>query len=435
MDYQQEQNEWDNFVNQAIGSDAKLLSVSVYSSDSRIYQLDERIFKIRRITPASYRGRLNSLEDEFLILKHVSSIANIPKPKNYMRKKRWELMEMNKLPSLFMHDPTFGQPDESLKDFVSVMKLAWKLNKLGCSHGDYSPQNVGRNSEGFISLFDFDQACIANPLQCWLRDFLGIGISARPTDISLLKRACNVEIIGTFVRAIGFFKKAVIRLIRSFQNWRGLTITNVTPLQNRVALLGDHNLNKLAEAWSIAATSDASSPGHSVAYYSLDISGINFPGERPWVLRWNGIEESINFEGKKFLELGSNLGLLSIHAKLNGATACLGVDIDHDIVKAATMAANAFEVDIKFRQQNLDDASQWEKELNGYDIVSALSVLHWVKNKERVWSFLGTHKEILYEGHESNDEAEDSLRKHGFVKIVRLGQSERGRQMIYAKKN
>jgi SAM-dependent methyltransferase len=224
----------------------------------------------------------------------------------------------------------------------------------------------------------------------------------------------------------------MILAIRWYQHWRGIPTSTKTPLKARVALLENANLNILAEAWDIAARSNASSPGMPLAYYSLDICGINFPGERPWLLRWNIIRHKIDFKGKKFLELGCNLGLLATHAKLSGASTCLGLDIDHDIVQAASLVSRAFDVVVGFRQLNLDDPLQWEDEIGGYDIVSALSVMHWVKNKKRVRSFLGRHKELIYEGHEADIEAEENLRKIGFTQISSIGQSERGRRVFHA---
>ena len=85
MNYQQEQKEWDDFVAQEVGAGAQLLSVSLLSSDCRIYFLADSVFKIRRLTPASLRGRLNSLEDEFLILTRLTSIPAVPKPRHYRR--------------------------------------------------------------------------------------------------------------------------------------------------------------------------------------------------------------------------------------------------------------------------------------------------------------------------------------------------------------
>lgn len=435
MNYQQEQNEWDEFVRRTIGVETTLLNISVNSSDCRIYQAADSVYKIRRLTPASCRDRLNSLEDETLILGRMASISATPRPRHYMRTGAWEVLEMSVLPPLPVHDPTFRRPRESMQDFLRVARLVWQLNRMGCSHGDFNVHNVGRNVEGTLSLFDFDQACIANPLLCWLRDFLGIGIYARPNDVSLLRRARNVQIIWPLVKILGLPKRIIKGIIRGFQGRNGQFSAAQTSLQSRVALLEDVDLTILAEAWMLAARSSASSPGVHLAYYSLDISGINFPGERPWLLRWDSIRRNIDFKGKRFLELGSNLGLLSIHARLNGASACLGLDIDYDIVRAASLAARAFQVDVEFRQLSLDDPANWEVELGDFDIVSALSVVHWVKDKERVWAFLGRHREVIYEGHESDDEAENNLRRSGFTRVLSLGQSERGRKMFYATKD
>jgi len=431
MDYQKEQIEWDELVKQVLGDDAELKNVSVYSSDCRIYFSSNSVYKIRRLTPASIRGRLNSLEDEFLILKSLKSTSSVPKPIDYERRGSWEILRMTKIPSLTIFDPTFGQPKESIRDYLQILKFAWFLNMAGCSHGDFTLMNAGRNIEGSISVFDFDQALLGNPLRCWLRDFLGISINMQAMGISLLGRSCSVKMIWPFVKRLSFLKRFIISM---YQRLTGISIPAETLLKRRASLLDDDDLNILVEAWDIALISNASSPGRCLAYYSLDISGINFPGERPWLLRWNMIRNNIDFRGKKFLELGCNIGLLTTHAKLVGATACLGLDIDEDIVRAAILVSQAFHVEVNFLQLNLDDLVQWEDDLSGYDIVSALSVMYWINDKERVWSFLSKHKEVIYEGHEPDDQAEENLRKRGFIKIKNLGRSERGRKVFHAVK-
>ena len=433
MNYQKEQQEWDQFVTQEIGAEAKLRSISVSSSDCRVYSLADRVYKVKRLTPASIRGRLNSLEDEFLVMNNLTNIPSIATPCSYKRLEQWELLEMTEIKPLPIHDPTFGQPNESLKDFFQVVSFAWALNRRGCSHGDYHFQNIGRNVDGLLSAFDFDQAFVANPLLCWMRDFWGIGSLARRTDISLLQRARKVQYIWPVIAAFNLLRKTMVKAVRAIQGQRGSSALPF-PTQVRAALLKDGNLNTLAEAWGVAANSNASSPGLPLAYYSLDVSGVNFPGERPWLLRWNDINQAIDFKGKKFLELGCNMGLLATHAKLNGAIACLGVDVDLDIVKAASLASKAFGAEVKFKQLNLDDPRHWEAEIADYDIVSALSVMHWISDKKRAWSFLAQHGEIVYEGHESDIEAEENLRKIGFTNIHSIGQSERGRQVFYATK-
>jgi SAM-dependent methyltransferase len=207
-----------------------------------------------------------------------------------------------------------------------------------------------------------------------------------------------------------------------------------TDVRERVRLLNDPNLERIAEAWEVAARSSASAPGVRTAYYSLDIEGVHFPGERPWLLRWNRLRSAVSFEGKRFLELGSNMALLSIHAKLVGAAACRAVDVDTDILCAATLAAEGFGVDLETQVVDLDDPRDWERGLDGFDIVAALSVMHWIRDKARVWRFIATHREVLYEGHEVDDEAEKQLRLAGFDVVTRLGVTERNRQLFYGRR-
>jgi 2-polyprenyl-3-methyl-5-hydroxy-6-metoxy-1,4-benzoquinol methylase len=433
MRYLQEQEEWDQFIHDSLGEKAVLVSVSKFSSDCRVYRTTDSIFKIRRMTPSSVKGRNNSLEDECLILKQLSLVTGVPTAHSYRRTGLWEQLEMETLPELRGYDPTFRKPQETFKDFWGVVRVTLQLNRLGCSHGDLLWHNVGRNVEGGISVFDFDQACLASPWRCALRDILGVGTCERRSEFSLFNRLRDVQGIGILLRVMAKITKDLIKFLTK-------TCTSPTeridPLRStfvqRAMLQADPELEKLAQAWSVASRSNASAPGVDIAYYAIDISGINFPGERPWILRWERIRKNVEFKDKRLLELGCNMGLLSTHARLSGATSCLGIDLDKDILMAANLASRAFGADVVYRQLDLDDSSPWEEELKGFDIVSALSVLHWIKDKERVWAFIAKHKEVIYEGHESEQESERNLKRVGFAHIVRLGTTERNRQMFYA---
>jgi len=86
----------------------------------------------------------------------------------------------------------------------------------------------------------------------------------------------------------------------------------------------DPRLNKLLEAWRLAQKSNASSPALPLAYYAIDFEGYHFPGERPWNERWNRLKNVSGYSGKTILELGCNMGLLSIHLlKEAGAAKCI----------------------------------------------------------------------------------------------------------------
>ena len=197
----------------SLGGNTVLVSVSRYSSDCRVYRTRDAIFKIRRLTPSSIRGRNNSFEDEYLIMQQLSSVIGIPAVRSYKRMGEWEQMEMEVLPELCGYDPTFGMPHETFKDFGDIARVTWQLNRLGCSHGDLHWRNVGRNISGGISVFDFDQACLASPWRCAMRDMLGFGTCERRSECSLFNRLRYVQGIGFLLRATARLVKELIKLL------------------------------------------------------------------------------------------------------------------------------------------------------------------------------------------------------------------------------
>jgi hypothetical protein len=300
LKYLQEQDEWDQFVLNSLGQNAVLVSVSRFSSDCRVYRTNDAIFKIRRLTPASMRGRNNFLEDEYLILQRLSSVTGVPAARSSKRRGEWEQLEMEPLPELYGIDQTFGSPSETFKDFWNVVRVTRQMNRLGCSHGDLHWSKVGRNVEGGISVFGFDQASVAAPWRCAVRDMLGFFRCGRRRGMSLLNRLPLMQ-----GKAARFLRRVKARLIKELTKFLSKIVASSTPGPSStqsiplsksistqyVKLQADPALKTLAEAWSYA--SSKSSIG---CYYSLDIGGINFFGVRPWILRWERFRKTCGFQ-------------------------------------------------------------------------------------------------------------------------------------------
>lgn len=194
---------------------------------------------------------------------------------------------------------------------------------------------------------------------------------------------------------------------------------------------------RMLEAWRMAQRSDASSPGVQLAYYSLDYLGYHFPGERPWAARWATLRSITDCSGRRILELGCNMALLSsCLLKEGGAAACLAVDVDPQIIEAARLVASALGVCPDFRIQDFDAPEMWEDELEGFkpDIVFALNVLQWVRDKGRLMAFLGRFHEIIFEGHDSVEMEMRRFRDIGFSDIRLVTITERKRPLMYCRK-
>ena len=144
-----------------------------------------------------------------------------------------------------------------------------------------------------------------------------------------------------------------------------------------------------------------------------------------------------DYEGKTILELGCNMGLLSIYLlKEAGAANSIGVDHDKKILESAKLISEVFEVNPVFRQINFDSAKDWESELSSYkiDVVFALNVLNWVNDKERFLRFLSNFPEVIFEGHDTTEVERKRFEQVGFNTIEEIGYSERERIILKCRK-
>lgn len=422
--YLANRKKWERFVNQTFGDSAYLVNISRYSDNYRVYQLRNKIIKIRKVSKVHY-PRQNDLHGEYKLIQLLTNIFGLDNDPKYIHDDGWEVLS---------YDSIRGETLENVlpeKNFIEKIFLLYKVfiqilkfNIHGISHCDLELSNVIITEDNGVHLIDFDQAVKTSSLKALLRDMLG-----RDFD--------DVRGYGHFGRII---KSAFPRLsgvagfFRRFMAKDG-NKEQVLMVHQLHRGEGDEELGKLENAWNFGKQSNANWPGASVAYYSLTINGHHFPGERSWALRWEPISERVNFTDKRVVEMGCNLGLFSTFARLSGADYCLGLDHDDRILEGARLVSEAFGVKNDYEVVDFDEDNEWEKRYGGFDIVIALSVLNWIKKKDKFLKFLAQHNELLYEGHDSFDTEFERLRSVGFKKIEVITKSERGRYVFYARKN
>jgi predicted nicotinamide N-methyase len=266
-----------------------------------------------------------------------------------------------------------------------------------------------------VSLIDFDRARRLSPVKSAYRDWIGIGPRSLRSPYPFWKLALFA--LAPKVRSAGLRLRSAL-----------------TSPKTQPVVSADHDLADLDQAWRTAERSKANAKGQSQAYYAFSYRGRHFPGERAWYSRWDPIRASVDFTGKSVLELGCNMGMLSTFATLSGAASAHGVDHDADIVDAARLVARALGSGATFEQLDLMGSEPWEQRLSGRDIVTALSVVHWLPEKDRVLQFLGTHDELIYEGHDTLDIETARLRSIGFSRIDVVLETERDRHILHARK-
>jgi predicted Ser/Thr protein kinase len=304
---------------------------------------------------------------------------------------------------------------------VLVVRLAWR----GVSHDDLRPENVLVDDAGRVHLVDFDQASSGSFAICLARSLLGLGGGGQVSNTLLapLRERCQASL-----------PPALLRRLAARGNRELDAEATALP---RLPPGAGAELRALHAAWRIAAAAPASSPGRALAYYALDFGGLRWPGERPWAERWRVLRQITAVRGRRVLELGCNLGLLSIFLlREAGAATALAVDRDPLILEAASQAAAGFAVQPEFRRVDFDRDAGWEAALADFrpDVVFALSVLNWVEHPARLLAFLGRCEELVYEGHQSARTERRRLRSAGFTQIELIATSERGRPILHCRK-
>jgi len=389
---------WDD-IERRLGEETKLLATCAMSEGSnRVYVSGDRIHKVQLIDRVSPKPL--TLAEECNILKRLEGVHGVPQSASYTEYTNFAVLSYDRIEGEPIADYLAKNGFERKAWFRCLSELSSLLDsihKKGVIHRDLRPDNVLVGQDGTIALIDFDQAVA----------------SAHDTR--------QVDIHGA---------------------QRGI-VPPCIPLPQFIDMLGLSNeyygvVKQLERAWRVASRSDASSPGRNIAYYRWLFGHTELPGERDWFSRWDLIYSALRgvLPGARVLDLGCNLGLVATHCMLCGAKQVTGVDVYDDILDAARMVANAAGVEVDFIKGDLNspDFVDWLLKQE-YDVVLALSVAHWIENRDQAARILNSAPTLLFEGHAPASEEAVHLRGLGFAKVEPVGYSERLRAMYRASRD
>ncbi len=366
-------------------------------------------------------GRRQDLPGEAGVLQRSLGIPGIPQVVDWQQTPTLQVLVTRRLGGRPLSQLDLGW-GRLLWLTLRLALLVVRLARRGVSHDDLRPENVLIDPAGGLHLIDFDQASCGRPMVCLARSLLGLRLGGPPVSNSVLaplRERLQASLAPALLRA---FKRGGRRRPRP-----------LPPLPPAASA----EQTALHAAWRLAAASNASSPCAAIAYHELEFEGLTFPGERPWAARWQQLARITDYGGRRVLELGCNQGLLSIFLlKEAGAKAALAVDRDPQILEAAVQVARAFRVRPEFRRIDFDADRDWEAALAAFrpEVVFALSVSHWIRDRARFFAFLGRFDELIYEGHDSARTERRRLAAAGFTAIELVHSSERGRPVLHCRK-
>lgn len=408
-----EGEEWARFGATTLPPDARLLDVSKYDSNRRLYQSGDRIAKVvRRAAPGQPFGQ--ELSTEYAILQHLRGAVGLNRAPSFHRHENWEVLWSD-----FVRGHPFREA-WSQRRGAGKLVLAWRavhavvrLNLAGISHGDLRTRHLIVDARGKVHLIDFGNASVRAPLGAFWTEVTHLVFGRYGSMQRLLKSI----FLTVTPRSHGIYKRLKLR---SFQ----VSARQLSHASDRHAL---------QISWSKAASWDTEA-GLWHAPWSLTAGGVNLPGRRPWLIFWTRIREAVTFSGKSVLDLNCGMGLLCSFALLEGARACRGVSHDGVLLGAARDIASALGVTPVFEHVELNGAERWEDHLDGADIVVALSPPGERAERERWLAFLLKHKEVLYESREPIENERERLQEAGFSICSVILKTERGYTVIHARR-
>jgi 2-polyprenyl-3-methyl-5-hydroxy-6-metoxy-1,4-benzoquinol methylase len=337
------------------------------------------------------------LAEEYNVLRRLEGIEGVPHSPYYKEYADCAVLTYNKVHGTPINEYLVHCNFERRVWFRCIAELSALMNsihKRGVLHRDLRPDNILVQEDGRLCLIDFDQA-VAGVYEGQQVDTKGERYGVIPPCVS------------------------IVRLI----DLLGLRDEYMTVAK------------ELRLAWKIGARSNASSPGRNLAYYRWVFGDVELPGERDWFSRWGIIYRVLRqfLPGARVLDLGCNMGLLASHCMLYGANHVTAIDIHDDILEAGSKLAEAAGVDIEFLKGDLNSpdfiSSLLERQ---YDLVIALSVVHWLKNPDEALRLLAAAPMVLFEGHNPPSIAINLLRGLGFMDVRLIGYSERLRGLYLA---
>jgi SAM-dependent methyltransferase len=353
--------------------------------------------------------RINDLREESQVLKTLQHVKGVPRFAFVEERNGWQALGTD-----YVRGRALGGTSLAPTQKVSILwQTAWLLFRIslsGISHNDVKLENVLLSSKGRAYLLDFDQATSGHtPWRALVRNFIGSHFYK------------NEVVVHGSLRTLG---RSMLKRRRLPQQRRMPDRREATTERQQI----------LFDAWKMAQASDANAPGDGVAYYAITVDGMSLPGERSWKERWAVLSKITDVKGKRILELGCNLGLLSVYFdRVAGAAAVWGVDHDKQIIDAAKLVAKAYDSSAQFSVVDLMRDSDGVDELIAFksDIAACLNVWNWIPDRSLLVRLLSSVPEIIYEGHESIEVEIDRLKQMGFARVEHVSTSERGRPVLH----
>jgi 2-polyprenyl-3-methyl-5-hydroxy-6-metoxy-1,4-benzoquinol methylase len=323
---------------------------------------------------------------------------------------------------------------------LQVLDIIFTLGSKEVLHRDIRIENI-RVHGGCVRLIDFNRAISIPDLHQDISknsDIIGVGENIIPSHENPMVQPQSFSRLVEYINQKFKSQFQVSNLMSDYKinnrRYKSMDAKQLLSLIRQSRATGDKRI------WDT---------DKHIPYYTFKFMGESIKGERKLEDRL----EILNYphmEGKKYLDLGCNLGLFSTNAVEHlGASLAAGIDHDPKIIECARIIAKERSCDGKtifIASSLMDISAEWlllKTGFSTFEYVSCFSVFrHIQKNGQgALYSFLETVSEIcssnFYFENCSNKPTSQIikfLKRRGFRQIVFLGKSERNRDICVAYK-
>lgn len=178
--------QWQACLNDLGIPNADIRSKGRGSRGRRVYQHQDRIYKIAFLGYDEDTPRKNDLQSEFQIVKSCQKLTVVPRTVKAEVRNQYEVAIYQRVSGELLSDRSPG----FLSKLPLLMRLAsalLRISWLGISHNDLFADNVMIRTDGSVVLIDFDQATRASFSKSLYRNFFSLNSAVVPASfLSLL---------------------------------------------------------------------------------------------------------------------------------------------------------------------------------------------------------------------------------------------------------
>ena len=444
--YSDRENRWREFLGVNFPG-ARLVK---WGGERRTFRNGSRAVKIQNLPGTAGEESSQDLRSECELLQRLEGYAWTLRPE-FAVMREWAVLETD-----WIEGDDFDALISSARaDSIRILPLLLtilRISKLGVVHKQLRARHLFLRNDGSVTCIDFGGSRVTVPILA-----LFANVSTAWGLIELITR-CQADVqsmrhYGTASRS--GLRTAREKFLRIASTAAGIARRICRP-SKPPAVFSQHRtraeLQWLLNRESRGGPNSERMPSGAVDWLRRSSEFVNSAGSRDlriyedtfkfelddyflrgrgqWGYIWEHIRQTVEFTGKRIVDLGCTQGMCATFARIEGAAEVTAIDNVPELVKAARCFANAFDInDNRYICADIDGVNLLEYNI---DIVVLLSSRYGSDRESQVKELLSTSAAFIYQTRGDREEEIRGLMSRGYI-VTPIATSGTGREIVYAR--